>query len=224
MLGIICQQSLIMMTAAAIVGLSTVARGTGSRIWRAAAVVAYVNLATYYGIGLPIVVVLGWKTRLGTDVIRWNAEYFFLLTTTAKHTLLFSTVSLSTHSLHCARQSQLHHQRRTIHYYFTYITRISLDRWTRYNNTDIDHKSSGESLNSYAGYGWPKELQLSPVISKHWRYGRGPKINNANNYRRARKIRSFLHLIIAALATPDQGMGSWHNKISRRPTPDQTVV
>jgi len=40
-----------------------VAIGSG---WQA--IVAYVNLATYYVIGLPIGCVLGFKTSLGVDV------------------------------------------------------------------------------------------------------------------------------------------------------------
>jgi len=47
--------------------LSGVAIGCG---WQA--VVAYVNLATYYGIGLPIGVVLGFKVNMGVDGIWWG--------------------------------------------------------------------------------------------------------------------------------------------------------
>lgn len=47
--------------------LSGVAIGCG---WQA--VVAYVNLATYYGIGLPIGVVLGFKVDMGVDGIWWG--------------------------------------------------------------------------------------------------------------------------------------------------------
>jgi len=47
--------------------LSGVAIGCG---WQA--VVAYVNLATYYGIGLPIGIVLGFKADMGVDGIWWG--------------------------------------------------------------------------------------------------------------------------------------------------------
>ncbi|KAK4593970.1 hypothetical protein RGQ29_017870 [Quercus rubra] len=47
--------------------LSGVAIGSG---WQA--IVAYVNLATYYVIGLPIGCVLGFKTSLGVDGIWWG--------------------------------------------------------------------------------------------------------------------------------------------------------
>lgn len=83
--------------------------------------------------------------------------------TTTKHTLLFSTVSLSTYSLHSAWYSQLPHEKRTIRCYFAYTTaRISVDRCTRFNNTDNDCKSIGQYFNSYSGYGYTKELRVSP--------------------------------------------------------------
>jgi len=47
--------------------LSGVAIGCG---WQA--VVAYVNLATYYGIGLPIGIVLGFTVNMGVDGIWWG--------------------------------------------------------------------------------------------------------------------------------------------------------
>nr|AKC96391.1 multidrug and toxin compound extrusion protein [Pinus radiata] len=47
--------------------LSGVAIGCG---WQA--VVAYVNLATYYAIGLPIGIVLGFKVNMGVDGIWWG--------------------------------------------------------------------------------------------------------------------------------------------------------
>jgi MATE family multidrug resistance protein len=47
--------------------MTGVAIGCG---WQA--VVAYVNLATYYGIGLPIGIVLGFKADMGVDGIWWG--------------------------------------------------------------------------------------------------------------------------------------------------------
>lgn len=56
--------------------LSGVAIGSG---WQA--IVAYVNLATYYVIGLPIGCVLGFKTSLGVDGIWWGMIIGVLLQT-----------------------------------------------------------------------------------------------------------------------------------------------
>lgn len=51
-------------------GISGVAIGSG---WQA--IVAYVNLATYYIIGLPIGCVLGFKTSLGVAVSLFTAHF-----------------------------------------------------------------------------------------------------------------------------------------------------
>ncbi|KAH7835080.1 hypothetical protein Vadar_022708 [Vaccinium darrowii] len=56
--------------------LSGVAIGSG---WQG--VVAYVNLATYYVIGLPIGCVLGFKTRLAVEGIWWGMVIGVLLQT-----------------------------------------------------------------------------------------------------------------------------------------------
>ncbi|KAI4381220.1 hypothetical protein MLD38_007315 [Melastoma candidum] len=64
--------------------LSGVAIGSG---WQA--VVAYVNLATYYIIGLPVGCVLGFKTSLGVAGIWWGMIIGVLLQTV---TLIFLTI------------------------------------------------------------------------------------------------------------------------------------